>query len=360
MLLVHDERLLGAGRRLADRRAGGRVHRRTAAAAPHVLRVRAGVRRTLGELVRRGPAGRRAAPRPPPVRRTRLRPRPGRRAGGRRAARAAACCWAWTTATRGRRRQRPCGGRPMSGAAAGHGECHDRDGGRPIRTWRRPGRGDRPRPTPACTPTNGCGGGGWCSAADEADGTGCALAGQDAAMDGALGRAVRRREGRQARAGGGSRSAGLGASAPSVARWLGDIRTYFPSLRRPGHAAGRHRPARPVRPAAGAGDAGGRRGGRPSRRHPAVAQQGHARDDQGDGPGRRPQGRRGPGEAARARAPGPRSPAPSTARARISRPRHRDIDWDRTIRGQPQELPARVPHGRARAAHRVRARRRSR
>ncbi|MER2204168.1 MAG: hypothetical protein ABS980_09350, partial [Rhodococcus sp. (in: high G+C Gram-positive bacteria)] len=25
------------------------------------------------------------------------------------------------------------------------------------------------------------------------------------------------------------RSAGLGASAPSVARWLGDIRTYFPS-----------------------------------------------------------------------------------------------------------------------------------
>lgn len=29
--------------------------------------------------------------------------------------------------------------------------------------------------------------------------------------------------------GGGGRSAGLGASAPSVARWLGDIRTYFPS-----------------------------------------------------------------------------------------------------------------------------------
>ena len=28
---------------------------------------------------------------------------------------------------------------------------------------------------------------------------------------------------------GGPRSAGLGASAPSVARWLGDIRTYFPS-----------------------------------------------------------------------------------------------------------------------------------
>ena len=26
------------------------------------------------------------------------------------------------------------------------------------------------------------------------------------------------------------RSAGLGSSAPNVARWLGDIRTYFPSL----------------------------------------------------------------------------------------------------------------------------------
>src|SRR5579871_35735 len=27
----------------------------------------------------------------------------------------------------------------------------------------------------------------------------------------------------------GERSAGLGASAPNVARWLGDIRTYFPA-----------------------------------------------------------------------------------------------------------------------------------
>jgi Mg-chelatase subunit ChlD len=33
----------------------------------------------------------------------------------------------------------------------------------------------------------------------------------------------------EARAPAGPRSAGLGASAPSVARWLGDIRTYFPS-----------------------------------------------------------------------------------------------------------------------------------
>ncbi len=61
---------------------------------------------------------------------------------------------------------------------------------------------------------------------DEADGTGCALTGQDAAMDGALGALYGK--GNQAQSGR-SRSAGLGVSAPSVARWLGDIRTYFPS-----------------------------------------------------------------------------------------------------------------------------------
>ncbi|MER7946161.1 VWA domain-containing protein [Streptomyces sp. NPDC096079] len=57
----------------------------------------------------------------------------------------------------------------------------------------------------------------------DADGTGRALGGADAAMDGALG-ALYDRKGED-----GQRSAGLGASAPSVARWLGDIRTYFPS-----------------------------------------------------------------------------------------------------------------------------------
>ncbi|QGZ53051.1 VWA domain-containing protein [Streptomyces sp. QHH-9511] len=59
----------------------------------------------------------------------------------------------------------------------------------------------------------------------EADGTGRSLAGTDAAMDGALtalyGRGRTTPEGRD-------RSGGLGGSAPSVARWLGDIRTYFP------------------------------------------------------------------------------------------------------------------------------------
>ena len=61
------------------------------------------------------------------------------------------------------------------------------------------------------------------------DGTGMPLTGDDARMDAALGALYDsqggsgdpRRTSRQ-------RSSGLGASAPSVARWLGDIRTYFP------------------------------------------------------------------------------------------------------------------------------------
>ncbi|MGW2293791.1 VWA domain-containing protein [Streptomyces violaceorubidus] len=61
---------------------------------------------------------------------------------------------------------------------------------------------------------------------DSADGTGHPLRGRDAAMDGALtslyGKGDTPRPGRD-------RAAGLGASAPAVARWLGDIRTYFPS-----------------------------------------------------------------------------------------------------------------------------------
>ncbi|QTZ93590.1 VWA domain-containing protein [Streptomyces auratus] len=63
-----------------------------------------------------------------------------------------------------------------------------------------------------------------------ADGTGCELRGRDAAMDGALDSLYGGESGDGGkRAGGGRRSAGLGASAPGVARWLGDIRTYFPS-----------------------------------------------------------------------------------------------------------------------------------
>ncbi|MFB4422450.1 VWA domain-containing protein [Streptomyces sp. QL37] len=64
--------------------------------------------------------------------------------------------------------------------------------------------------------------------ADGDGSTGRALTGRDAAMDGALTAlyAGGRKPGGR---GGAERSAGLGASAPSVARWLGDIRTYFPA-----------------------------------------------------------------------------------------------------------------------------------
>lgn len=58
------------------------------------------------------------------------------------------------------------------------------------------------------------------------DGTGQALGGDDAGMDRALAALYGRSEepGRGTR-----RKAGLGGSAPQVARWLGDVRTYFPT-----------------------------------------------------------------------------------------------------------------------------------
>lgn len=59
----------------------------------------------------------------------------------------------------------------------------------------------------------------------EADGIGCSLQGADLAMDRALG-ALYDADSNQ---NGSQRKAGLGGSAPNVARWLGDIRTYFPS-----------------------------------------------------------------------------------------------------------------------------------
>jgi Mg-chelatase subunit ChlD len=62
----------------------------------------------------------------------------------------------------------------------------------------------------------------------DTEGTGVALGGDDAAVDAALA-ALYGRDATAAAGPGDQRSAGLGASAPSVARWLGDIRTYFPS-----------------------------------------------------------------------------------------------------------------------------------
>jgi Mg-chelatase subunit ChlD len=58
-----------------------------------------------------------------------------------------------------------------------------------------------------------------------AEGTGVTLAGVDKGMDEALAALYRDGGGE----GGSGRSAGLGGSAPKVARWLGDIRQYFPS-----------------------------------------------------------------------------------------------------------------------------------
>ncbi|MFG1876728.1 VWA domain-containing protein [Sphaerisporangium sp. NPDC049003] len=66
----------------------------------------------------------------------------------------------------------------------------------------------------------------------DADGTGCALGGDDAQMDAALAALYNSGRGSGEGQGGGGdtqRGAGLGASAPRVARWLGDIRSYFPS-----------------------------------------------------------------------------------------------------------------------------------
>ncbi|MFD8149073.1 VWA domain-containing protein [Streptomyces sp. NPDC059708] len=63
----------------------------------------------------------------------------------------------------------------------------------------------------------------------DGDGTGRALSGRDAAMDGALAALYGAGAGDGNGKGTGERTAGLGGSAPRVARWLGDIRTYFPA-----------------------------------------------------------------------------------------------------------------------------------
>jgi Mg-chelatase subunit ChlD len=58
---------------------------------------------------------------------------------------------------------------------------------------------------------------------DAQEGLGCALDGEDRGMDRVLAALYGSPDGS------GERSAGLGSSAPNVTRWLGDIRTYFPS-----------------------------------------------------------------------------------------------------------------------------------
>ncbi len=63
----------------------------------------------------------------------------------------------------------------------------------------------------------------------DADGTGSELGGDDVHIDATMA-AVYDQQGAQQRSGGrgSGKAGGLGRSAPRVARWLGDIRTYFP------------------------------------------------------------------------------------------------------------------------------------
>lgn len=67
---------------------------------------------------------------------------------------------------------------------------------------------------------------------DEAEGTGCTLTGADAQMDAALSALYeferKRKFDYKSPQDGGSRKGGSEGSNPSVARWLGDIRNYFP------------------------------------------------------------------------------------------------------------------------------------
>ncbi|MEU0933275.1 VWA domain-containing protein [Embleya sp. NPDC005971] len=65
----------------------------------------------------------------------------------------------------------------------------------------------------------------------DADGTGYGPTGEDLRIDQALAALYRPETPapRGSRRGSGPRAAGLGASAPSVARWLGDIREHFPA-----------------------------------------------------------------------------------------------------------------------------------
>jgi Mg-chelatase subunit ChlD len=67
---------------------------------------------------------------------------------------------------------------------------------------------------------------------DDADGIGCSLNGADAGMDRALGALYGGEPDDRGNANANrsqERRGGLGGSSPNVARWLGDIRTYFPS-----------------------------------------------------------------------------------------------------------------------------------
>jgi Mg-chelatase subunit ChlD len=64
---------------------------------------------------------------------------------------------------------------------------------------------------------------------NNADGTGCTLSGDDLRLDGALSALYDKAGFGSSEGGKGGKRGGLGKSAPNVARWLGDIREFFPS-----------------------------------------------------------------------------------------------------------------------------------
>src|SRR5690242_1287656 len=64
---------------------------------------------------------------------------------------------------------------------------------------------------------------------DQADGTGCSLSQQDQTLDKALSALYDAPSPDNAQAKPKTRRGGLGASSPNVARWLGDIRSFFPA-----------------------------------------------------------------------------------------------------------------------------------
>ena len=68
----------------------------------------------------------------------------------------------------------------------------------------------------------------WRLVLGAADDTGVTLTGDDARIDAALGALYDSDENGGGLEASGPRQSGLGASAPRVARWLGDIRTFFP------------------------------------------------------------------------------------------------------------------------------------
>ena len=219
MLLVHDERLLG----LVDAWLTGVSAEAFTDVLPLLRRTfsayEPGVRRTLGELVRRGPARAGGGGRPATRGHPASAPDLDADARGRRAAGAAAAA---------RPRRHPAT-RPMTDGGDARPDGW-RTGHATTTTWeRRETDDDDGGHGGADAPTSGCGAGGWCSAASAADGTGCALSGQDAAMDGALAALYggRRRRRRQER--GGTVRPGSAPPRRPVARWLGDIRTYFPT-----------------------------------------------------------------------------------------------------------------------------------